>query len=360
MPTLDNIITTDSIKTYFDEYKRNSNVEPYLGEALFPVVRQDSLDLKFMTGEEGLPVVLKPTAYDAEVPLRDRIGLTLVQGEMPFYREGFLVKEIDRREIQRANSASDPAMKAAVGHIYKDMRRLVDGANAAAERMRMQILAPTDGRPKITINANGVNMVYNYDPAGTYVANNYLALSGTSKWTAYSTADPVKDFDDAKTAMAGKGVRIVRAVMNNKTFSDMKKSTALWNYAISTLGVVGGTIFHSDALAKEIIFANTGIEIIVYNKQYVDEAGNTQYYIPNDVVAFIPEGTLGETRAAATPEEYAYAGKANAPVAVTVLSNGVSISTKSWDIPVKEEIIAGMIAMPSYEAMYTTYTIKTA
>ena len=353
------VITPKAIKIYIDESKRNVNAAPYLGEALFPAVKQAELDMKFFTGEEDMPTVLKPTAYDAEVPLRDRIGVDLIQGEMPFYREGFLVKEVDRRNIQRANASGDTAMKAAVSHVYKDAGRLVDGADAAAERMRMQLLAAVDGHPKITINANGVSMVYNYDPNNKYSSNNYLALSGTSMWTAYSTADPVKDLADAKTAMANKGIIVTRAIMSAKTFSDLKKNTALWSYAIATTGLAGGALFHSDALAKQIVKENAGVDIVVYNKSFKDESGNVTGFFADNVVTLIPDGSLGETRYAPTPEEDAYSGNDKASVEVAIVGTGVCVSHKHYDVPVKEEFIAGQVCMPSYEGMYSTYTIKT-
>lgn len=352
------IITPKSIAFSVDEYKRNSNVQPYLGEALFPSVKQDSLDMKFMTGEEDMPTVLKPTAYDAEVPLRDRIGVDLIQGEMPFYREGFLIKEIDRREIQRATSSGDTALVAAAGHIYKDARRLVDGADAAAERMRFQLIAPTDGSPKIVINANGVDMSYPYDPTGKFLASNYIGLSGTKRWTQYATADPVKDIADAVKVMSNRGKRITRIVMSSKTWGDVMKCASVWNYAISTTGANVGALFHSDALAKEVIRANTGITVIVYDKMFKNWAETATAYMPDDIVTFLPDGTLGETRYAVTPEEAAYAGLANAPVQVANVG-GVCVSHKHCDIPVKEEIIASQICMPSFEGMYSIYVMKT-
>lgn len=360
MPNINDVLTPNAISAYFDEYKRTANVAPFLGEALFPKIYQESLDMKFLTGEEDMPTVLKPTAYDAEVPLRDRVGVDLIQGEMPFYREGFLIKEVDRRNIQKAKAAGDPIMRAAMQHIYKDMTRLVDGADSAAERMRWQILADAAGSPKITINANGVSMVYNYDPNGKYYANNYLALTGTSKWDQYATSDPVKVLDTARQAMANKGVRVTKAVMNRNTWNDVMQSTALWNYALGTNASAGGVIYKSEDLAKAVIAANAKLEVIIYDKTFKSEAGSITSYIPDDVVSLIPDGTLGETRYAPTPEGDKYINSGDSLINAVIVNTGVVITRKSYDVPVKEEIIAGQICMPSFEGMYTTYTIKTA
>lgn len=359
MPNINDVLTPNAIKAYFDEYKRNVNTAPYLGEAMFPGVFQESLDMKFLTGEEDMPTVLKPTAYDAEVPLRDRVGVDLIQGEMPFYREGFLIKEVDRRLIQKANAAGDPVMKSAVAHIFKDMQRLVDGANSAAERMRWQILADANGSPKITINANGVNMVYNYDPNQKYYNNNYVALTGTSAWDQYSTSDPVKVLDTARQVMANKGVRITKAIMNRTTWNNVMQSVSLWNYALGTNASAGGVIYKSEDIAKAVIAANAKVEVIIYDKAFKSEAGSVTSYIPDNVVSLVPDGTLGETRYAMTPEGDKYIGSGDSLVNAVTVGTGIVITHKSYDVPVKEEIIAGQICMPSFEGMYTTYTIKT-
>lgn len=360
MATFRDLFTPNAIGAYFDTYKRDVNVAPYLGEVLFPGVFQDSLDIKFLTGEEGVPVVLKPTSFDAEVTIRDRVGVSMIQGEMPFFRDSFLIKENDRKLIKRAQSAGDPAAKEAMNHIFKDTVRLADGADVAAERMRWQLLANASGAPTITINANGVSMTYNYDPSGAYATGNYVALTGTSKWDQYATSDPVKDLDDARKAMAAKGVKITKAVMNRNTFNDLMKSTALWSYALATNASAGGVLYKSEALAKAVILENAQIQVIVYDKAFKNEAGSLTSYIPDDVVSLLPDGTVGETRYTSTPEADEYMGKADALINVAKVGTGIFITHKAWDVPVKDQIIAGQICMPSFEGMYTTYTIKTA
>lgn len=360
MPNVSELFTSDSFRLYVDEYRRNSNTAPLLGDALFPRVKQDSLSMEFMTAEEDTPTVLLPTAFNAEVPLRDRIGVEIVNGKMPFFREGFPIQETDIRNIMEANASTSQALKDAMRHIYKDSMRLVDGANAVTERMRMQILAPANGTPQITINANGINQVYNYDPNGRYVANNYMPLSGTSLWTAYATSDPVSDLSDAKDILEGKGIQATRVVMNKKTFNDLMKSQKLWDYAINSPGAAVGALFHSPAIAKRVVSENTGLEILVYNKAFKSENGTLTPFIPDNVAVLIPDGTLGETRYATTPEGYR-AARGNTTLTTSIVDTGVYVTyVNSNTVPIKEEIVAGQICLPSYEGMFSTYTIKTA
>ena len=57
-----------------------------------------------------------------------------------------------------------------------DTASKLDGANVVPERMIMQLLAPADGSPKISIQANGVTYAYNYDPSNTYKTHNFANL----------------------------------------------------------------------------------------------------------------------------------------------------------------------------------------
>lgn len=360
MPTINELFTADSFRTYVDEYRRNSNTAPLLGDVLFPRVHQDSLSLEYMVAEEDTPTLLLPTAFNAEVPLRDRIGVELVNGKMPFFREGFPIQETDIRNIMEANASNSPKARDAMRHIYNDSMRLVDSANSTIERMRMQILANASGTPQIIVNANGINQTINYDPSNKYQTDNYVALSGTSIWTAYSTSDPVQDISDAKDALEGKGINASYVVMNKKTFNDLMKSQSLWNYAINSPGAAVGALFHSPEIAKRVISENTGVEVIVYNKGFKDASGNFIPFIADNVAVLIPDGALGETRMTTTPEGYR-AARGNTNLSTSVVDTGVYVTyVNTTTVPIKEEIVAGMIALPTFEGIYKTYTIKTA
>ena len=99
-----------------------SNRIPYLGEGLFPARKQAGLDLKWIKGSKGIPVSLMPSAFDAKATFRDRIGVEKVETEMPFFREGFKLKERDRQDILRAQSANDPYVNAAINNVFDDAK----------------------------------------------------------------------------------------------------------------------------------------------------------------------------------------------------------------------------------------------
>lgn len=360
MPNIADLFTANSFKSFVDDYRRNANVAPLLGDVLFPRIHQDALSLEYMVADEATPTLLLPTAYNAEVPLRDRIGVELVNGNMPFFREGFPIQETDIRNIMEAAASTSQKAKDAMRHIYKDSMRLVDSANATTERMRMQILGAVSGTPQIVINANNINQTINYDPKGKYSTQNYVALTGNSVWTTVATADPVQDIMDGVEALETLGKKARYAVMNKKTFNDLMKCDAVWAYAINSPGAAVGALFHSPAIAKRVIAENTGVDIIVYNKGFTDASGNFATFFPDNCVTLIPEGNLGETRYAPTPEGYR-AARGNTTLTTSVVDTGVYVTYVNANrVPVQEEIVAGQICLPTYEQIYSTYTIKTA
>ena len=51
-----------------------------------------------------------PSAFDAKATFRDRIGFEKLETEMPFFREGYKIKEKDRQEMLRYRSLATPML----------------------------------------------------------------------------------------------------------------------------------------------------------------------------------------------------------------------------------------------------------
>ena len=148
-----------------------SNQIPYLGATLFPARKKAGLDLSWLKGSRGLPVSLMPSAFDAKATFRDRIGFEKLETEMPFFREGYKIKEKDRQEMLRVQESTDPYAAEVIARVFDDTRDLIDGANVVPERMIMQLLFPEEGNVGIAIKANGVNYTYNYDQDGSWTVS---------------------------------------------------------------------------------------------------------------------------------------------------------------------------------------------
>lgn len=328
-----------------------SNRIPYFGAGLFPSRKKAGLDLTLFKGSKGLPVSLMPSTFDAQATFRDRIGLEKLETEMPFFREGFKIKEKDRQDLLRISESKDPSASAIISRIYDDANELINGADVVAERMRMQLLFPANGNLGFSIKANNVDYTYNYDPDGSWKANNYFALSGTSLWSATATADPIRDIETAQDAVMGKtGTELTIAVMNKNTFNLLRTIDNVKNMYNTLNGVNRPRILDKEII--ELFSETNNIQFVVYDKMFSTESGSTAgskvstKFVPNGYVALIPQGPLGSTWYGTTPEE---ADGSSAPMSVSIVNTGVAISRIVEPHPVNVNIIASEIVLPSYE-----------
>lgn len=332
-----------------------SNRVPYLGETLFPAKQKAGLDLKWIKGHKGLPVSLMPSTFDAKATFRDRPGVALTETEMPFFREGFKIKEKDRQEILRVLDTGDSYAQEIIARVFDDANNLIEGALVVPERMIMQLLFAEGGDVGISIQANGVDYTYNYDPNGDWKATNYFALTGNALWTAAATADPFADIQTAKDAVAAKGGNIRYAVMNSTTFRLLRNINAIKNRFLTTNGLSVGYL--SDRDIATVLKDTADLEgIIVYDKQFMDEGKNTHKFVPDGYVALLPDGQLGNTYRGTTPEQADLMGKAIADV--EIVENGIAITQETTVNPVNVNTFASEIVLPSYERMDEVALLK--
>lgn len=332
-----------------------SNRVPYLGAGLFGNKKKAGLDLAWIKGSRGLPISLMPSTFDAKATFRDRIGVSKTETEMPFFREGFKIKEKDRQELLRVQDSTDPWAAGVIDRVFDDANELIDSADVVPERMRMQLLFAEDGNVGISIKANGVDYTYNYDQNGEWKTNNYNALTGTDAWTASETADPFAAFKAAKDGVLSRtGSEVAYAVMNSATFNMMAKANAIKSRYLSTNGMALGYL--TDAEVKAVIKSTSGLDVVVYDKMYRDEDKVAHKFVPDGYVALIPAGELGSTWYGTTPEEADLIGANTAEVAI--VNTGVAITRIIEEHPVNINTFASEIVLPSYERMDEVALIK--
>lgn len=350
---LSSLFTPQSIALRWTESA--SNRIPYLGESLFPVRKQAGLDLSFIKGSKGVPVSLMPSAFDAKATFRDRIGVGKLETEMPFFREAMKIKERDRQEILKAQDSKSPYVQDVLARIYDDATELIEGAYVAAERERMQLLFPVNGEVGISIKANGVDYTYEYDALDVWKGTNYFALTEGARWNQASTADPFKDIDTAKQAVLSKtGANIAYAIMNTTTFNLLMNVNAVKNRFITSIGVSVGYPTRSDV--RKVVEDTAEIRIVLYDKQYRNENKVAAKFVPDDYVALIPDGALGNTVFGTTPEEADLMGSGAAPVAL--VNSGIAVTKETTVNPVNVNTIVSQIVLPSYERMDDVAVIK--
>ena len=335
-----------------------SNKIPFLGEQFFPNNKVMGLDLKWIKTHKGLGVALAPSNFDALATIRPRKGFSVMQNEMPLFRESMQVKERDMMEIARIQAANDPYAAAVLADIYDDTNTLLDGADIAVECMRMQLLAPLNGEMVINIGTKDNTIYgYDYDADDTWKTTNYLAItSDTDKWSA-STATPLTDLNNAKKALAQNGYVARYALMNSTTFDYLVSVTQIANALITITGQPVAYI--DDETVKEVFRRKTGLTPIIYDKQYIGYDGNTHKFYPDNYVSVIAGESVGQTVFGTTPEERTLIGDPKADVAV--LDRGVAVAVQTtYGPPVATATTVSQIVLPSYEMMDAVYVMKVA
>ena len=347
--------TARAIGVIWDAFKQSMGIKPYLGDGYFPKEKSAVMELKWFLGSSGLPVALTPSNYDALATVRDRIGFKEIQTEMPFFRESYIVKEKDEQNYENVMNAADEAVaREVLKNIALGPIELVRGANVVPERMRWQLLCPLDGSPKISISANGVNYDYNYDRDGSYKANNFVELSGTSMWDDLENSDPIEDMRAAVKAMRKRGKNVKVANMNDNTWSKVCKNKKVAGYILAKNPTA--TVYITEKLVRQFIKEELELDIIVYDKMYKDESGKERTFIPDGMVSLVPGKTaLGKTKYGKTPEERS-GDKSTGNL--QIVETGVALYTFTTPHPIVTQCICSEIVLPTFERMMDTYVIK--
>ncbi|MGE7623596.1 major capsid protein [Viridibacillus sp. NPDC096237] len=345
MPTLYELVNAQNIATY---YQNNpSNAIPYLGATLFPAKKQLGLDLSWIKGSNGLPVALMPSEFDVKATVRDRIGFSKIQTEMPFFRESMRIGEKDRQELNRlAASNLDGMTQTVVANIYDDVTTLVNGAAVQPERMIMQLLATG----KIGITANRLDYDYDYKMKDDHKE----ILAGGAQWSN-PDSEPIEDIMRWQdTVEDNTGTRPTNAILTRKTFSYLLKHPSI-RLDMNPLG--GQNVIMTEALLKQYLQNKFGLSVAIYNKKYRDEKGALHNFYPDDYFTLIPEGNLGNTFYGTTPEESdLLTGQTVADV--SIVNTGVAITTIKEPHPVNVETIVSEIVLPSFETIDNIFAAK--
>lgn len=335
-----------------------SNDIPFLGLQWFPEAKKQGLDLKWIKTHNGLPVILKPSNFDTIPVLRAREGLKTEKTQMAFFRESMQIGEEDEQEIARINETDDPYLKAVLENIYNDTTTLVRGAEVVPERMRMSLLATTNGHPTITLVSDGVQYSYDYDPDGEYAASHYAKIvTPNLKWSDTANSKPIDDLNNARKSLRKKGKIAKYVLMNSNTFEYLINNAQVKNNILAQN--LTATIEMTDDNVKSAIRNRTELTIVLYDKMFIDYDGTEQYFFPDNKVVLLPEIALGRTWFGTTPEERT--ARQVADVDVSIYGMGIAVAVKTeYGPPAKTLTTAAEVVLPSYEGMDSTFVIEVA
>lgn len=317
---------------------------PYPCEELFPNDKKRGISLKWLKGARGLPIVLMTSAFDVHAIPRPRIGFEKLTAEMPYFKESTYIDEELRQELNLVLETGNQAyIDSVMNKIFDDETRLLRGAAASRERMRMMAL--TTG--VISMAANG--QVFTFDYGVTHKGNANVA------WSDHANSDPIEDMRVAKETIADEtGAVITRAMCDGVTWRHLRNNEKI-KKAIFVLTNGAGAI--SDRQLREHLADELEIEILVNDKRYLDESGSTVKFMPTNTMVMFPDGELGKTWFGTTPAESDLMSSAVANVSIT--DTGVAVTTVKHADPVQVETIVSMICLPSFEQADQVYIMDT-
>ena len=332
MASIYDLVTAENVASYWKEL--NQNEQPYLGATLFPVQKQLGTDLKWIKGASNQPIGIRLSSFDAKSIRRDLEGIEEYSTKMPFFKESVYIDEDLRQQLNNFIDANKPEIvNSILARIFNREAKLIEATDITLERMRMEAL--TTGT--ITLSSNGQSYVYDYEVPEDQ------KITVKKSWSD-PTADIIGDIQSYVDLMKAKGVLITRAICNSSVLNYFKTNTAMKN-AIYVFA--GGTVNITTETARRYLEAETGIRFAIYDNVYVDENKVAHKYVPDDTVVFIPNGSLGYTNLGTTPEESDLMNNLNA--SVSIVNEGVAVTTSQMVDPVNVDTKVSMIALPSFE-----------
>ena len=332
--TIFDVVTAENISAYWENMTQNR--APYVGEQLFPSVKKLGLNLDWLNGNSGVPVVLNLSAFDAQAIPRARQGFSVTRAQMPYFKESLYIDEELRQQLNIAiEGGSDAYVNTIMQKIFNDNVQLIESARVQRERMRMALL--TTGA--ISITANGQSVSYDYGvPSGH-------KKTAAASWKNSSTDIIADIYAWQQTILEDTGVKPTRAICNSTVWNALRNNTNIRN----TIFVYSnGVSTISDAALKSLLAEQLELSVYVNDRLYKNESGTNTKFVPDDTFVLFPAGELGNTYFGTTPEESDLQTGSAANVAI--VDTGVAVTTMKKLDPVNVETKVSMITLPSFEA----------
>ena len=331
--TIFDLVTSANMVAYWLQKDLN---EYTVGDQLFPFKKEIGVEIDWIKGANNQPVGLKLSAYDAKSIRRDRQGIEKYKTEMPFFKESMVIDEKLRQQLNTLIQTQNEAIiRTMIAKIFDDQIKLIRAAYETIERMRMQLL--TTGT--ITLASNGQAYSYDYGMP----QENFITVQNA--WSD-GNANIVKDINEVKKLARKRGYKLTRAICNSNLLEALTANT---NIAKRIYVMSNGNVYITAQEVKRFIEQETGITIYVQDNGYIDETtGNFVTYFADDVFVMIPDGQLGETHLGVTPEESDLMTGAT-KAEVSLVNNGIAVTTFAIEDPVNVETKVSMVALPSFE-----------
>ncbi|HIW72633.1 MAG TPA: major capsid protein [Candidatus Levilactobacillus faecigallinarum] len=325
------------------DYVRNRQYKPFMGDALFPARRTQSLKLDQIYAGNRIPVIAHVSAFDTEAEIGSRQADKLSL-ELALIKRKMQLKEEDLIALQSPRNAAEANYMQS--RVFDDIDSLVQGVLAQVEKMSMDALAT--GTVEVVDPDTKQKATFDYQVPSAHKAD-LTGKSGTT-WDNDS-ADPIKDITDWADAMDVTGTRVLTS----------KKIYRLLTRNASVLKAVYGT--STRALGQgdfDAFMQAQGLPIIrTYDDKYNEQVGNTlvsHRYFPEDAFVIMSDDTPGEKVFGPTPDEVT--GLNDPAVQKQSIGNVFAKVYSAGEDPVGVWEKASAVALPSFPGANEVFQAK--
>ncbi|WP_373879887.1 major capsid protein [Levilactobacillus brevis] len=336
-------INSTNIGSYWTTLSQQT--DPYLWETLMPNSKQIASDFVFYRGMSNAPKPLAPSAFGVPAIMRKRSGFDRVSDHTRYFKEGYYIDEAIRQQLLRVGANATQAEKDMINnHIFQDSMELLKGAQLTREIMRNQIIQTG----KINVIGNGQTITADYQMKASHRVVNDKAWGTTG-------STPFEDIQKARDLVGDDSDQVItRAVMNKATFNALMSDTNVKSTMLYDNGKLANVTIPQSELLNFLV-TNYGLTVQIYDKRYMDIDGTKKKWIPDGRVIFLPDGELGKTIMSTTPEEADLAAASD--VDMTLVDNGVAITTMLDSDPVNKKINVSQEVMPSFPQIDGIYIL---
>ena len=335
MSSIYDVVTPKALKTEWEESEQDR--EPFLLEGFFNDVKQLGTELSRLQGNAPKTRPLDLSAYDVKALPLSREAFGKINLELPYFKNFLPINEKMRQDLLVAlQTGNQQYIDTLLNRIYNDNKTLLEDARVTREMMRAMIM--TTG--SIAFSSNGQAVAYDFGVPSTHKKT---ISESASKWSASSTADPIKDITDWQNEILQEtGVKPTNLLMNQKTFNMLKNCDKVKN----TIYVLGDAkVQPNERRVKEFVLDETGCTIYIYDKGYFAQGSNTlTKFIPDNVVSLFPDKVLGDFTFGTTPAEADLMSGTNTEVEIVDL--GVALTREKLVDPVYSKLIVSMTGCP--------------
>lgn len=336
----------------FDEIMNPANVndfvtglpvKPNVMDALFPARKQQSLEVEWLRGSKGLPVVASVHAWDTKTQIANRPGIGRQMEELFFVKNQIPVYEKDIMKLEQ--TASKPYAEQLINYFFNDVETMVRSVDSRSKALAAEAL--TTG--KLNIDENGAQFVVDYGMPD----NHKEVLTPTTDTWDVETINPIEDIEKwVATIEADTGVTPTRALTSRKVLALLRKNELIRSMIY---GKDSSKLITNNDI-NELMMQNGLPQIVAFDEKYriLNEDGTyaVKSYIPENLFVAFPDGKLGEQLFGPTPEERQLLG--NPGFNVTQVGNITAQIYKTED-PVQKWTKATATMLPAFTAVDSVF-----